>query len=128
MVPDSVDAKIIAPLQNQEAGRLFWLGLVDGERRAKPFIVMSSRAALGSEESCRIVGELSLLKPGTSGSIHAILSVDESDVNLNEIRNATDLSEELHESLLASLQLFFGEGVSIESVTDFNKIGDIYEE
>lgn len=128
MVPESTDVKIIAPSENTEAVRLFWLGLVEGERKAKQFIVMSSRATPGSKESCRIVGELSISKPSAPGSIRVILSVDESDVNLNEIRNATDLSEELHESLLASLQLFFGEGASIEQITDFNKIGDIYDE
>lgn len=128
MVPDSVDVRIVAPAQKQEGGRIFWLGRVEGERKAKPFIVMSSRAAPGSEESCRIVGELSLSKASMPGSSSAILSVDESDVNLNEIRNATDLSEELHESLLESLRLLFGADTSIARITDFNKIGDIYEE
>ena len=127
MVPDSMDVEIVSPAQNKSV-QVFWLGRAKGERRAKQFIVMSSRASPGSEESCRIVGELSLSKLEPAGKLSIILSVDESDVNLNEIRNATDLSEELHESLLEALPLFFGEGTRLENVTDFNKISDIYEE
>lgn len=128
MVPDSINVKIAVLPQKQETGRLFWLGIAEGERKAKPFIVISSRATQGYDESCRIVGELLLSRTGSAGDISVILSVDESDVNLNEIRNATDLSEELHESLIASLQLFFGNGTSIEGMLDFNKIDSIYIE
>ena len=123
MVPDSVYV-LISKRSAAEPNSPFWLGEAKVSGAAKPFIVMSSRSSEGSEESCRIVGELYITSASTETS--AVLSVDEADVNLNEVRNASDLSEELQHSLDIALSDFFGASAKISKSLDFNSIDSIY--
>ncbi|MEM3841202.1 MAG: hypothetical protein QXN59_00700 [Candidatus Micrarchaeaceae archaeon] len=122
MVPESADVLLLR--LSAVKGSIFWLGAVQGRPNAKPFVVMSSRSSAGSTESCRIVGELHIISGGKK--ISAVLAVDESDINLNEVRNASDLSEELHTLLKTSVQDLFGANASISGYDDFNSMSSIY--
>ena len=125
-VPDSVYITV-SMRSSKEPSSPFWLGSFRGAQIAKPFIIISSRSSEGAEESCRIVGELSISKTDLSiPEIDVVLAVDESDVNLNEVRNASDLSEELHASLLLAIKDFFGDKSVLSKYLDFNSMRSIY--